>query len=110
LAWVITTPFGTPVDPDVNRMWAASPAEFAHSTGSGEKAARSAPENDARMLETSASGTSSKPTRTEESTDPSASTSPSSLLAGAVARIRRGSADCTIFSTRAAGEAVSIGT
>src|ERR1019366_1547156 len=39
LAWVITTPLGTPVDPDVKRMWAASWGLVAH--GSGESGAES---------------------------------------------------------------------
>src|SRR5258706_1714863 len=63
LEWVITTPFGVPVDPDVNRMCAPSSELLSHATGRGDSAERSSQEK-AQEASEGLPG-SSQPTRTD---------------------------------------------
>src|SRR5213593_1071953 len=109
LACVITTPLGIPVEPDVNRMWAASCGPFAPLGSVVGYPVQSAGENCAVM----AAGGSSAPSQPIEwvSAKPGDANSASSVApTGPLARIQRLSHEAIIFSSRGAGLAGSSGT
>src|SRR5436190_2013054 len=88
LACVITTPLGSPVEPDVNRMWAASCGPFAVAGSVVGYRVKSAGENCAVM----AAGGSSAPSQPIEwvSAKPGDANSASSVApTGPLARIQR---------------------
>src|SRR2546427_1657775 len=62
LSWVITTPLGTPVDPDVNKMCAAASGPFCRSGGATPYAWKSDRENCGRTPAAPGGSPDSQPT------------------------------------------------
>src|SRR5450432_2123909 len=107
LEWVITTPLGTPVDPDVNRIWAASWAVLPH--GSGVAGVRST--SSQQKAAPRPSGGVSGPNQPIPADLACSGNSPSKRPAEALdARTYFGSQASTILARRAAGLPVSSGT
>src|SRR5215813_1533762 len=104
-SWVITTPFGTPVEPDVNRICAASDAEVSSAIGSDEKAARSLGQKSQAISCVSARATPIEPVFIGRFFLASLTVG----WAGSDTSRQQDSHDCRIFAIRGAGLAVSSG-
>ncbi len=98
----ITTPFGTPVEPEVNRMWAMASSPPVPGSGPESSACQSARAN-------APPGTGASPRLPTRVPAAVASGSSSASVPGA-ARISAGSADSTIRAVRAGGLSTSSGT
>ena len=113
---MIITPFGTPVEPDVNSRWArsgAGPERTGASAGSDARSSRAkaeanrSPANGASIAPTV---TASRPTSGPPVVPSSPIVPSTSVVAEASARISDGSAADTMRATRGAGLALSTGT
>src|ERR1043166_1925636 len=91
LEWVMTTPLGTPVEPDVNRMWAASSNVVWHAGARAGTEARSSQEKAILRLASAGSPGSSHPTWAELPVWRSDSKALSRLPVAASARMHLGS-------------------
>src|SRR6267154_5149323 len=107
---VITTPFGSPVEPDVNRMWAGSCSLFRLSRGSREKLSMSFQENSGLTLLLGGKEFSIQPTETASWRLWQENNCSSSPATAPTPRIKRGPLESRILAIRAAGLDVSTGT
>src|ERR1041384_6548577 len=107
----MTTPFGVPVDPDVNRIWAASCSVFLQSGGVGGYPRMSSNVKlTLKFFPVTTGSASSQPTETDFRNRSFSNLSSRRLVTGPPASIHLLSEDAIILARRLEGQDVSSGT
>ncbi len=110
LRWVIITPLGAPVDPDVNRMCAMSPSPLAYAGVVAGQASRSRIVNAGAGSASAGNSSSSHPIKGRCSSFAAASASRSIGPTGPAAKMQRQSLASSMRASRTPGPAGSSGT